>query len=203
MCRSCGPLGRRGDPPARGDEANNTVFGVAIKRLVRKSRLEDGRDYSRTSQWTLGIREQTRLNISPPRRSVLSALALSTRISFPPSRLGHRFLGSMQGTTQQSGLQETRAGQMSACFAPPCPVSTCCDPQCPVSACCEPTCPVSTCCEPPCPVSACCEPPCPVSACCEPPCPVSACCEPSSPVSVFGRNLHRHSTTNYHRKDLS
>jgi hypothetical protein len=48
------------------------------------------------------------VGLPQPRRSVLPTLALSAHIPFPPSCLGHRVLGDAQGTTRQSGLQETQ-----------------------------------------------------------------------------------------------
>jgi hypothetical protein len=110
---SCGPLGGRGDSPAGGDETGSAVLGMAVKRLVRESGLKDRYHHTTGSCQTLRLCKQTGISLPQSRRSVLSALAPSTRIPLSPSYVGHRVLGNAQGTAQQPGLQEIQSDRGS------------------------------------------------------------------------------------------
>ena len=63
MCDSCRMLERRGDSSAGGDEACGAVFGVVVKQLAHKGRLENGHNHAGSSRWTLGVCEKTRLDL--------------------------------------------------------------------------------------------------------------------------------------------
>jgi hypothetical protein len=102
------PLGGGEDPSAGGDEVGCRVSCMAVRRLARQSGLED-RHYACGSFWALGICEQTRHYLPPPRHLVLSTLVFNARLPFAPSQLGHQVPGCTQGTTQRPRPQEEKA----------------------------------------------------------------------------------------------